>query len=452
MTPNRILASYFTIAGLYTLAAALIWGVNTLFLLDAGLDIFEVFIANAAFAAGSFVFEIPTGVLADTRGRRVSLLLSLIILFISTLAYVVAAEVGGGVLAFSLVSVLMGLGFTFYSGAVDAWLVDALNYTGYHGQLDHVFARGSMVTAAAMLVGTVSGGLLGTLDLSLPYVVRAVMLVAVFAVAFSRMRELGFTPRALRLGDLSHEMKKVAQQSIRYGWQTRSVRLLMGCSFFQWIFLTWGFYAWQPYLLELLGREAVWIAGVFAALISLSMMAGNALVDWFSRWCGRRTTLLLWAAAIQTAAAVGMGIAGSFWLASGLFLVVAGTMGVAGPLKQAYLHQMVPSEQRASVISFDSMIGSAGGALGQSGLGYLSRTRSIADGYLVGGLVTLAALPILVLLRRMGERADVIVGRKAGVRGPCAAQGVPQVSQVDTSLRASQSYYDGATGDPSSSG
>ena len=155
MTSNRILTSYFTIAGVYTFAAALIWGVNTLFLLDAGLDIFEVFIVNAAFTAGSFVFEIPTGVLADTRGRRTSLLLSVVILFISTLAYVGAAEVGGGVLLFSLVSVIMGLGFTFYSGAVDAWLVDALHYTGYDGQLDHVFARGSMVTGTAMLVGTV---------------------------------------------------------------------------------------------------------------------------------------------------------------------------------------------------------------------------------------------------------------------------------------------------------
>ena len=77
MTARRILASYFTIAGLYTLSAALIWGVNTLFLLDSGLDIFEVFVANAAFTAGMFVFEIPTGVLADTAGRRASLLSSM---------------------------------------------------------------------------------------------------------------------------------------------------------------------------------------------------------------------------------------------------------------------------------------------------------------------------------------------------------------------------------------
>ena len=66
----------------------------------------------------------------------------------------------------------MGLGFTFYSGAMEAWLVDALAVTGYTGALDAVFARGQQITGAAMLVGTVGGGLLGQIDLSLPYVVR----------------------------------------------------------------------------------------------------------------------------------------------------------------------------------------------------------------------------------------------------------------------------------------
>ena len=65
MTVDRVLTSYFTIAGLYTLAASLIWGVNTLFLLNSGLDIFQVFIANAAFTAGSVIFELPTGIVAD---------------------------------------------------------------------------------------------------------------------------------------------------------------------------------------------------------------------------------------------------------------------------------------------------------------------------------------------------------------------------------------------------
>ncbi len=68
----KVFRDYLIISGLYTLSASLIWGVNTLFLLDAGLNIQEVFIANAAFTAGMAIFEIPTGVVADTVGRRAS--------------------------------------------------------------------------------------------------------------------------------------------------------------------------------------------------------------------------------------------------------------------------------------------------------------------------------------------------------------------------------------------
>jgi MFS family permease len=185
---REVLLGYYLLAGLYTLAAAAIWGVNTLFLLDAGLSFFEVFVANAAFSAGMVVFEIPTGVVADTLGRRISFLLSVTVLGATTLLYVALAEMGAGVVAFSVVSVFMGLGFTFYSGAMEAWLVDALAETGHRGLLDRVFARGQQVTGSAMLVGTIGGGLLGQIDLSLPYVVRAVVLVLVFAVAYAHAR------------------------------------------------------------------------------------------------------------------------------------------------------------------------------------------------------------------------------------------------------------------------
>jgi MFS family permease len=435
MTSQRVIGSYFVIAGFYTLAAALIWGVNTLFLLAAGLDIFGVFIANAAFTAGMVVFEIPTGVFADTRGRRASFLMSIAVLCATTLAYVGVAKANGGLLAFITVSVIMGLGFTFYSGAVEAWLVDALKSTGYDGQFDTVFARGSMVTGAAMLVGTLGGGMLGSIDLALPYLVRSGILAGVFLVALFTMHDLGFRPRTLRFTDIPAEMKSVAEASIAYGWRRRPVRLLMGVSFLQWGFLTWGFYAWQPYFLKLLGQDAVWIAGLVAAALALSTIAGNAVVDWFSQFCGRRTTLLLWASGVQTVAAIGVGLAGSFWLAVIFFLLVAAAMGISGPVKQAYIHEMVPSGQRASVISFDSMMGNSGGVLGQSGLGYLSRARSIEEAYVAGGLATVLVLPLLILLRSLGERTDIIVGKRAGSRAACAAQGLPQVAQVDAIAR-----------------
>ena len=160
MTSKGIIRTYLVVSGLFTLSASLIWGINTIFLLDAGLNIFEVFVANAAFTAAMALFEVPTGVVADTRGRRLSFLLSEVTLLVGTLGYVGVASIHGGVVLFSLAGVVLGLGYTFYSGAVEAWLVDALRATGYRDELDRVFARGSVVSGVAMLVGTVGGGLL----------------------------------------------------------------------------------------------------------------------------------------------------------------------------------------------------------------------------------------------------------------------------------------------------
>ncbi len=429
---RRILAGYFTLAGLYTLSAALIWGVNTLFLLDAGLSFFEVFIANAAFSAGMVVFEIPTGVVADTLGRRLSFLLSVTVLATTTLMYVGLAEVGAGVVPFALVSVGMGLGFTFYSGAMEAWLVDALSATGYAGLLDRVFARGQQVTGAAMLVGTVGGGLLGQIDLSLPYVVRSVLLLAVFVVAYAVMHDLGFEPRRVTRGELPGEIARNAKAGVEFGWGQPSLRLLMLASAVQMGFFAWAFYAAQPYLLELLDSDAIWVAGLVAAGVALSMMAGNQIVAFASHYCGRRTTLLLGAAAISTCAAVVVGLADSFWVALAALLVVMASSGVTSPVRSAYLHQVVPSEQRATVVSFDSMVSSAGGIGGQLGLGALGEARSVGSAFVVGGLATAAALPLLGRLRRLGGDADVIVGDRGGVESPCAASGLPAVSAVET--------------------
>lgn len=433
---RRIVANYYAIAGLYTLSASIIWGVNTLFLLDAGLSISEAFIANAAFSLGMVLFEIPTGVVADTLGRRVSFLLSVAVLSVTTLAYVGLSALEAGVVGYAFVSVFMGLGFTFYSGAVEAWVVDALTATGYTGLLDRMFARGQMISGAAMLVGTVSGGLLGTIDLAIPFLARAGLLAALFLLAWWGMHDIGFTPRRVAVADIPREMNTVARAGVTYGWGKRNLRMLMIVGFVQGGFLVWAFYAWQPYFLELLERDAVWVAGVMSALIALSTMAGNAVVEVVSRYCGRRTTLLIWAASLQAAASIGVGLAGSFWVAAPLLLVVTAALGVASPVRMSYFHHEIPSEQRATVISFDSMVAGAGGVGGQIGLGRLAEQRSIASAYVVGGVAMVAAVPLLGMVRRMGGDADVIVGARAGVEGTCAADGLPAIAAVESQPRA----------------
>src|SRR3989337_501990 len=84
---RRIQRTYLTLLLLHTLAASFIWGINTLFLLDAGLSNTEAFAANAFFTAGMVIFEVPTGFVADTRGRRMSYLLGTLTLAVSTVLY-----------------------------------------------------------------------------------------------------------------------------------------------------------------------------------------------------------------------------------------------------------------------------------------------------------------------------------------------------------------------------
>ena len=408
MDPKRIIRGYLTVNGLFTLSASLIWGINTLFLLDAGLSIFEVFVANAAFTAAMALFEVPTGVVADTRGRRASFLLSEAILAVGTLAYVGVAAVHGGLLLFCVAGVILGLGYTFYSGAVEAWLVDALKATGYQQELDGVFARASIVSSIAMLTGTVVGGVLGQIDLALPYVVRAALVVVAFVVGFRTMHEIGFVPRALRMRGILGEMRKVARAGITYGWRKQAIRLLVLDAFLSYGFWSWAWYAWQPYFLQLYGRNAIWLSGLIASLFALAGIAGNVLVGRLALAGRRRTTILLGGTALMTATMVATGAIRSFWVTVPIFLLGALVGGVMQPVRQTYLHYSIPTSERATLVSFDSLVGSLGSVGGQTGLGYLSQERSIPAGFVVGGLATILALPIFWRLRALDEAADRI--------------------------------------------
>src|SRR3970040_910818 len=118
MTPPaaRVQRTYLLLTLLTTLAASFIWGINTLFLLDAGLSNAEAFGANAFFTLGQVVFEVPTGVVADTSGRRRALLLGPLTLLPATILYLLMWEVMAPFWGWALASAFLGLGFTFFSG------------------------------------------------------------------------------------------------------------------------------------------------------------------------------------------------------------------------------------------------------------------------------------------------------------------------------------------------
>ncbi len=399
---------YLTLLLGNTLAASFIWGINTLFLLDAGLNNLEAFTANAFFTAGMVIFEIPTGVVADTWGRRVSYLLGTLTLAATTLLYYVMWQIGAPFWAWALVSIGIGMGFTFFSGAVEAWLVDALAFTGYEGLLEAVLGRGQVVTGIAMLSGSVLGGVIAQVtNLGVPFLLRVVILLLMFGVAFALMRDLGFEPRPAT--HPLRETRDVLSASIEHGLRNRPVRFVMLAAPFSFGVGVYVFYALQPYLLELYGNpEAYSIAGLAAAIVAGSQIAGGLLAARVRRWFRHRTTVLMLSIAAGSVVLIVLGAGSSFWLALVLLAAWGLVFAASTPIRQAYLNDMIPSQQRATVLSFDSLMGSSGGVVVQPVLGRAADVTSYSTTFVAAGLIQLLALPFLALSRRERPAADTV--------------------------------------------
>ncbi len=398
-----------------TLAASLIWGINTIFLLDAGLSNLEAFAANAFFTAGMVLFEVPTGIVADTMGRRMSYLLGTLTLTASTLLYVLLWQVEAGFWLWAIVSLLLGLGFTFFSGAVEAWLVDALGATGFTGELETVFGRGQIVTGAGMLGGSVAGGFIAQqVSLGAPFVLRGVILIVMFAFAFKVMHDVGFTPAPG--GRPLAEMRKIASASIDFGWRVPAVKWLMVESLFTGGVGIYAFYALQPYLLELYGDpQAYQVAGLAAAIIAGAQILGGLAAPRIRRLFHRRTSALLGIASTSVLTLALIGIVDSFWGVIGLTVVWALLFAASMPIRQTYMNGMIPSRQRATILSFDSLMDSSGGVWAQPVLGRAADVWGYGPSYVMSAGISALALPFLALSRRQNNKADTIeaVGSEA---------------------------------------
>jgi MFS family permease len=407
-TARSIQRTYLLLMLGNTLAASFIWGINTIFLLDAGLSNLEAFAANAFFTAGMVIFEVPTGIVADTVGRRASYLLGTVTLTASTLLYVLLWQIEAPFWQWALVSMLLGLGFTFFSGAVEAWLVDALAATGFTGELEAVFGRGQMVSGAAMLTGSVAGGFIAQqTSLGVPFVLRGVILAVMFAVAFRLMHDVGFSPA--KGGRLLGEMRKIASSSIDHGWRVPAVKWLMVESLFVGGVGFYVFYALQPYLLELYGDpEAYQIAGLVAAIVAGAQILGGMAASRIRRLFQRRTSALIATAGASVVTLGLIGLVDSFWGVLALIVVWGLLFAATMPIRQTYLNGLIPSRQRATIISFDSLMGSVGGVWSQPVLGRAADVWGYAPSYLMSSVISALALPALALSRRQHAAADVV--------------------------------------------
>ena len=222
------------------------------------------------------------------------------------------------------------------------------------------------------------------------------------------MPELGYTPRALELRRVPEELQRVFVEGLRYGLSHPVVRPVMLASLVSMSFMIFGFYSWQRYFLDLLGRDLVWVDGVISSLVGLSLIAGNVLVAPLSRVVRTRTGLLMVSVGAQVVLIVLCGLLTNFFVVVSLYLLYGAAIGLAMPVKQAYLNAHIPSAQRATIISLDSMFASTGGVIGQSVWGAVARARSIGQAWVGSGLTLVLAIPLYWIARRRDRKQDII--------------------------------------------
>jgi predicted MFS family arabinose efflux permease len=107
-------------------------------------------------------------------------------------------------------------------------------------------------------------------------------------------------------------------------------------------------------------------------------------------------------------ALVVVGLTDSFYVAIGCIVVWAIGFAAAGPMRQAFVNGLIPSEQRATVLSFDSLMGSAGGVFTQPALGRVADVWSYGTSYIIGGAVQALALPFFFNARSENASSDPV--------------------------------------------
>jgi MFS family permease len=269
-------------------------------------------------------------------------------------------------------------------------------------------AKGQIVGGMAMLIGSLLGGVIAQFtNLGVPYILRSIVLIINFLVAFFLMKDLGFTPR--KFEQPLKEMRKILSSSINNGLKNRQVRWVMLAAPFTVGVSFYIFYALQPFLLKLYGNEkAYWIAGLVAALVAGAQIIGGLVANNIKKLFRKRTTVIFSGILFSGITLFLVSVVNNFYTVIVLIFIWGLIFAALSPIRQTYLNGLIPSEQRATVLSFDSLMGSSGGIIIQPILGKVADIYNYSTSYAVAALFQLVALPFIYLAQKEKPYSDII--------------------------------------------
>jgi DHA3 family tetracycline resistance protein-like MFS transporter len=371
----------------------------------------QLVLVGTTLEAAVFLFEIPTGLLADVKSRRLSIIVGYTIM---GLGFILEGSVAA-FWAVALGQAVWGLGYTFTSGATEAWIADEVG----EAQAGETYLRGSQAARIGALVAIPLSVAVGAVHVRLPIVLGGGAMVLLALVLAAIMTEEGFRPtppeeRASGWWAAPVMMLRTMRGARALVRRQPVILLLLGIGLFFGLYSEGLDRLWTPHLLDNFAaplgdrlQPVVWFGAIRAVAIVLSLVA----TEWVRRRVDTRHSAALGRALLLIALLIvlslaGFGLAQTFWLALALFWLVATLRSVAGPLNTAWFNLQIDDPQvRATLFSVSGQVDAIGQIAGGPGVGAIGN-RSIRAALVASALLLSPALPLYALaIRRSAKRS-----------------------------------------------
>ncbi|HEX5938860.1 MAG TPA: MFS transporter [Dehalococcoidia bacterium] len=407
--PNRLPAVpvYLLMTGCNGLFFATYATVATVYrVVEAGLSPFQVVLVGTVLEASAFLGEIPTGVVADVYSRRLSIIIGLVLIGLGfmveglfpTFGVILAAQV------------IWGVGYTFTSGAREAWIADEVGEDRVAG----VFLRAAQVGQLGALAGIGLSVAIASADLGTALVVGGIGYVAMAAFLALFMAETGFSPTPAPERSSWGKMTATFEDGI--GVVRRSAVLpailaiaaIAGAASEGLDRLTDVHFLQNYTFPELGGADPiVWFGLISAGALLMSIAAAEFARRFMgSRDSSARVRLLVVFNSVLVAAVCIFGLAAGFYLALAAYWAARVMRQTMLPLQAAWLNEHVDSKVRATVFSMAGQFDAGGQIVGGPFIGLLANVASVRAALVAAGLALLPSLPLYARGLRNGRAAS----------------------------------------------
>lgn len=392
---KKIINCYIALRAAPAFGIAFIAATYATFLISKGLNLFQVNLVNFFFYGTLLVFEIPTGAFADVFGRKLSFVISCFLFSIGMFVYAISTSFW----MFVIAETIAAIGSTFANGAIQAWLVDRLKQEGYRGTLSGIFSKEQQIRGATGIVAALIGAFTFDISTSLPWIFGGCVMCFAGILAIASMDGDKIVRHKFSWSSGLASMTSIVKTSIRYGLNNKAVKFVIVLGFAQYFAVQAPNMEWQPFFDNFLSHKSG--LGFIFAGISIAMIIGSALAPRVLRKIENEKVALSVTQMIIGAGICGTVLCGKFIPALTIFLVHEIARGLFVPLKDTYLNDNIPSEERATLISFESISHHIGGMTGLLISGLIAQYFSLQSAWILSGAVLITST--LLLLKNGGN-------------------------------------------------